>query len=93
MLLPLLFAAAGAPAGTVSPEPDRQLGRAICEELVGTNTSYTGKKRAGAWRTRDRGRARARERLGRRSLGCGPQRARQSSIRRSASWMFSRLLA
>jgi acetylornithine deacetylase/succinyl-diaminopimelate desuccinylase-like protein len=41
MLLSLLLVAAGVPAGTVSPEPDRQLVRAIYEELVGTNTSYS----------------------------------------------------
>jgi len=41
MLLALLLAAASVPAGTVSPEPDRQLVRAIYEELVGTNTSYS----------------------------------------------------
>jgi acetylornithine deacetylase/succinyl-diaminopimelate desuccinylase-like protein len=40
MLLPLFLAAAGVSAPTFSPEPDRELVRAIYEELVGTNTSY-----------------------------------------------------
>src|SRR5512143_996844 len=41
MLLPLMFVVAGVPAGTVSPDPDRQLVRAIYQELVGINTSYS----------------------------------------------------
>ena len=41
MLLTLLLAAASVPAGTMSPDADRQLVRAIYQELVGTNTSYS----------------------------------------------------
>ncbi len=41
MLIPLLLVAASVPAGTVSPDADRQLVRAIYQELVGTNTSYS----------------------------------------------------
>ncbi len=41
MLLTLLLVAAGVPAGTVAPDADRQLVRAIYQELVGTNTSYS----------------------------------------------------
>jgi acetylornithine deacetylase/succinyl-diaminopimelate desuccinylase-like protein len=42
MLAPfvLLAAAAAAPAGTFSPEPDQKLVRAVYEELVNINTSY-----------------------------------------------------
>jgi hypothetical protein len=39
--LVLLASAALAPAGTFSPEPSRQLVRAIYEELVNSNTSYS----------------------------------------------------
>jgi acetylornithine deacetylase/succinyl-diaminopimelate desuccinylase-like protein len=42
MLTPLfVLAAAIAPPATVSPEPDQKLVRAIYEELVNTNTSYS----------------------------------------------------
>ena len=41
MLIPLLFVAAGVSAGTAAPDADRQLVRAIYQELVGTNTSYS----------------------------------------------------
>jgi acetylornithine deacetylase/succinyl-diaminopimelate desuccinylase-like protein len=37
----LLAAAAVAPAGTLSPEPDQKLVRAVYEELVNINTSYS----------------------------------------------------
>src|SRR5215470_9708170 len=37
----LLLAAAAATAGTTSPEPSRQRLRAIYEELVNSNTSYS----------------------------------------------------
>ncbi len=43
MLIPcvLLAAAAATPAGTFSPEPDQKLVRAVYEELVNINTSYS----------------------------------------------------
>jgi len=43
MLIPfvLLAGAAALPTGTFSPEPDRQLVRAVYEELVNINTSYS----------------------------------------------------
>ena len=41
ILFVLLAAAAAPPAGTFSPEPDRQLVRAVYEELVNINTSYS----------------------------------------------------
>jgi acetylornithine deacetylase/succinyl-diaminopimelate desuccinylase-like protein len=42
MMIPtLVLAATVAPMGTVSPEPDRQLVRAIYQELVQSNTSYS----------------------------------------------------
>src|SRR5262245_47312163 len=41
MNLPVLVPAAAATAGTTSPEPSRQRLRAIYEELVNSNTSYS----------------------------------------------------
>ena len=50
MMIPTLaLAVALAPAGTFSPEPERQLVRAVYQELVGFNTSYsTGQTTAAA---------------------------------------------
>ena len=41
MLLLVVLLATALPAGTFSPEPDRQLVRAVYEELVNINTSYS----------------------------------------------------
>jgi acetylornithine deacetylase/succinyl-diaminopimelate desuccinylase-like protein len=41
MLIPFVLLATALPAGTFSPEPDRQLVRAVYEELVNINTSYS----------------------------------------------------